>query len=167
MIILFGVAAVAFLVCFCDHKSFLNNLNKETALMATQGVQAGGVAYELFLSTITEFYTNVIVILTALLGILSIVGFLYIKNISNKEVVKEVNDAILGEHFKAYLKDIVQDAVSKGIDDNSDISDIVEKYGDIPNLTDKIEFLEKVIMANSLDRIERGRENIGSNPTIK
>ncbi len=167
LIILFGVAAVAFLVFFCDHKSFLNNLNKETALMAAQGVQGSGVAYELFLSTITEFYTNVIVILTALLGILSIVGFLYIKNISNKEVVKEVDDAILSEHFKAYLKDLVQDTVSKEIDDNSDIADIVEKYGAIPNLTDRIEFLERIIMTNSLDRIEIGRENNGSNPTIK
>ena len=167
LIILFGVVVVAFFVFFCDHKSVLNNLNNVTALMAAHEVQGKEVAYDLFLSTITDFYTNIIVILTALIGIVSIIGFLYIKNTSSKEVVAEVNSVILGDHFRAYLRSLIKEEVSKAIEEDSDLSDIVEKYSAIANLSERITFLEGAVNGKSSDKLEVGGADNGCNTTIE
>lgn len=165
--VIFVASAIFFLMLFCKHKNILDYLNTKMLSATTQEIiqNDGGVSYDLFLSAITEFYTNIIVILTVLIGILSIIGFLYIKHISNKEVVQEVDNVISGEHFKSYLKELIRDNVSKEISEDSDLSDIIEKYRAIEDISKRILFLEKAI--NSPDKIEINGDNDGRNKTIK
>lgn len=138
LLILFFIAGgVGFCVLFHGHKTALHSFSTgEIAVAAQSAVQSGAVPHDLFLSTITDFYTNIIVMLTVFIGILSVIGFLYIKNISSKEVFQEVEGVIAGEHFKSLLNASIKEAVKKHIEDNSDLSDIIEKYGSIDNLSD-------------------------------
>ncbi|WP_440255266.1 hypothetical protein [Candidatus Avelusimicrobium sp.] len=167
LIILIIIGAIAFLMFFCGHKTALHLFNFNEFSGIQQEIGHNGILMpDMLLSTITDFYTNIIVILTAFIGILSIVGFLYIKNISNKEVVQAVNDVVAGEHFKAYLKSIIKEAVEKHIEDDSDLSDIVEKYAALANLKERIEFLEKAVQ-NGARIIETEGDKNGSNTTIE
>lgn len=167
LIILIIIGAIAFLMFFCGHRTALHlfNFNEMAGIQQKIG-QNGPLAPDMLLSTITDFYTNIIVILTAFIGILSIVGFLYIKNISNKEVIQSVNDIVSGAHFKAYLKNIIEESVEKHIEDDSDLSDIIEKYAALANLKERIEFLEKAVQ-NGVKIIETDGDDNGSNTTIE
>lgn len=167
LIILVVVGAIAFLMLFCDHKTSLHLLNfTELSKVPQQVGNSGELPFSLLLSTITDFYTNIIVVLTAFIGILSVVGFLYIKNISNKEVIKTVDDVITGEHFQAYLERIIKKVVEKHIEDDSDLADIVEKYAKLRDLSSRIEFLEKAVL-NDSKIIETGGKNNGSDTTLE
>lgn len=167
LIILVVVGAVAFLMLFCEHKTSLHLLNFTAFSKVPQQLGNGGeFPFSLLLSTITDFYTNIIVVLTAFIGILSVVGFLYIKNISNKEVIKTVDEVIVGEYFQSHLEKRIKEEVKKHIENDSDLSDIVEKYTKLRDLSSRIEFLEKAVQ-NDSKIIETGGDDNGSDTTIE
>ncbi|MCA6080306.1 MAG: hypothetical protein LE169_05415 [Endomicrobium sp.] len=157
------LAAVFICMCFFGHKELLKSFVVELLYLTDNLILPKQVSQDAFLSTITNFYTTIITVLIVMVGLISSLGLLYVRNVSKRDIEREIRESLKEEFFKSYLSEMVR----KTVDENLDIADITEACGNLSEQVDslkkRIEFLEKLASAKASDTLYRGNTSNGSN----
>ncbi|MDR2251448.1 MAG: hypothetical protein LBD98_01225 [Endomicrobium sp.] len=121
-------------VAYVGHKSFNNALMmvvSKTASISLPQNSSNTIKItdkNSFVEHITGFYETVITIFSIMIGLVLVVGFIYLRNVSKSEVRKAVSEEIDTDFFKSYLKEQLENVFKSDTKDGI-LSDFInEQY---------------------------------------
>jgi len=117
------------------------------------------VGVDFYLCEITDFYESMITTLFSTIGIILIIGFVYVYNASKKQADDMARSALSEESFKIKLKDQINKIVDEKtktevakLSSENNIPEIAELYQDnilyqynLDDITKRIDFLDKTM----------------------
>jgi hypothetical protein len=108
--------------------------------LAKQRVQEEdeGLSREFYLSEITSFYGNMMTILFSTIGILLVIGFVYVNTISRGQAEDMAHEAIKEEAFQV----ILAEKIAKSLATLKSEGEIAEMLTKVADLDDKVSELE-------------------------
>ena len=157
------ILAVVFVcLCFLGHKELLKSFVVELLYLTDNLILPQQASQDAFLSTITNFYTTIIIVLIAIIALITGLGLLYVRNVSKRDIKKEIRESLSEEFFKSYLSEAVTKVVNEDLDIN-----IIEVFGNlsgqIDSLRERIVFLERLMDTKGFDTLGGGNTSNGSN----
>ena len=103
-----------------------------------------------YLSEITAFYERVITILFGTIGILLVLSFGYVHLTSKKQAEDMAGEALETKSFQIILKHLI----ATGADE------FINRYSEIPNLEQRIEFLEEQANIQGYELSDEGSDEV-------